>query len=426
MATIPTVNIASPAFKADPYPYYALLRAEAPGHRVVLPDKQDAWLVTRYDDVAALLKDDRFSKDRQKALTLDQRKRGPWIPAVFRPLMKNMLDADPPDHTRLRALVHQAFTPKLVEGMRGRIQGLTDGLLDAAAGRGTMDLIRDFALPLPTTVIAEILGVPAVDRHKFRRWTNAFVTASTSGWAKLRAIPHAMAFVGYLRRLIAARRKQPRDDLVSALVVAEEAGDKLTGDELLSMLFLLLVAGHETTVNLIGNGTLALLAHPDQWERLRAEPGLIKSAVEELLRYDSPVEAATERYALEDVTIAGVTIPRGALTFAVIASANRDDRQFDRPDDLDLSREPNRHLSFGQGFHYCLGAPLARLEGQIAMGALARRLPDLRLAVPRASLRWRPGLVLRGMLSLPVAFSPRKAGPPSAVRGANLARVEGI
>jgi cytochrome P450 PksS len=336
--------------------------------------------------------------------------------------MRNMLDADPPDHTRLRALVHQAFTPKLVEGMRGRIQGLTDGLLDAAAGRGTMDLIRDFALPLPTTVISEILGVPAADRHKFRRWTNAVATASTSGWAKLRAIPHAMAFVGYLRRLIAARRKAPRDDLVSALVKAEEAGDQLSGDELLSMLFLLLVAGHETTVNLIGNGTLALLTHADQWERLCAEPGLIKSAVEELLRYDSPVEAATERYAMEEVTIAGVAIPRGALTFAVIASANRDDRQFDRPDDLDLAREPNRHLSFGQGFHYCLGAPLARLEGQIALATLARRLPDLRLAVPRSSLRWRPGLVLRGMLSLPVAFASRRGGPPLADREASLAR----
>ncbi|HWE38006.1 MAG TPA: cytochrome P450 [Isosphaeraceae bacterium] len=425
MATIPPVNIASPAFKADPYPYYALLRAEAPVHRVTLPDKQDAWLVTRYDDVAALLKDDRFSKDPQKALTPDQKKRQPWIPGVFRPLLKNMLDVDPPDHTRLRGLVHQAFTPRLVEAMRGRIQALTDALLDDAARRGTMDLIRDFALPLPTTVIAEILGVPAADRHKFRRWTNAFVTASTSPWAKLRSIPHAMAFVRYLRRLIAARRDRPRDDLVSALVIAEEAGDQLTGDELLSMLFLLLVAGHETTVNLIGNGTLALLGHPDQWERLRSEPTLIRSAVEELLRYDSPVESATERYALEGVTIAGATIPRGGLSFAVIASANRDDRQFDRPDDLDLAREPNRHLSFGQGVHYCLGAPLARLEGQIALATLARRLPDLRLAVPKASLRWRPGLVLRGMTSLPVAFSPRKAGSTSADRDVDLIHVDG-
>ena len=221
----------------------------------------------------------------------------------------------------------------------------------------------------------------------------------------LKAIPSAMAFLRYIRRLVASRRADPRDDLVSALVQAEEAGEQLSEDELVAMVFLLLVAGHETTVNLIGNGMLALLKNPDQMERLRADPTLIKSAVEELLRYDSPLETATERYAREDVTIAGVTIPRGGLVYAVLASANRDERQFPDPDALDITREPNRHLSFGLGPHFCLGAPLARLEGQVAIGTLLRRLPDLRLAVAPESLRWRRGLVLRGLEALPVAFT---------------------
>jgi len=220
----------------------------------------------------------------------------------------------------------------------------------------------------------------------------------------LKAIPNAMAFLGYIRKLIKARRANPQDDLVSALVQAEEAGEQLSEDELLAMIFLLLVAGHETTVNLIGNGTLALLEHPDQLERLRNDPALIKPAVEELLRYASPLETATERYARENITIAGDTIPRGAMVFAVIASANRDERQFANPDALDITREPNKHLSFGLGPHYCLGAPLARLEGQIAILTLLRTLPDLRLSVAPHVLRWRPGLVLRGLESLPVAF----------------------
>jgi cytochrome P450 PksS len=410
MAPIPDLNITSSEFKADPYPFYARLRAEEPIHRVMLPDGQPAWLVTRYDDVVAVLKDERFLKDRLKALTPEQAAQFPWIPGVFRPLMRNMLDLDPPDHTRLRGLVHKAFTPRLVEGLRPRIQELTDELLDAATGRGRIDLIRDFALPLPATVIAEILGVPARDRHKFHRWSRAVMVASLSLWHKLAAIPNVMAFLRYIRSLTRARRANPRDDLISALVAAEEAGDRLSEEELLAMVFLLLVAGHETTVNLIGNGTLALLRHPDQKERLLDDPSLIKSAVEEFLRYDSPVEMATERAAREDVTIGGATIPRGEMVFVVIASANRDERQFERPDELDLAREPNRHLAFGLGVHYCLGAPLARLEGQIAIATLLRRMPDLRLAVPPDRLRWRRGLVLRGLEELPVAFS-RAARP---------------
>jgi cytochrome P450 PksS len=403
MASIPEVDIAGAKFKANPYPFYARLRAEAPVHRVNLPARQTAWLITRYEDVAVALKDGRFVKNKAAALTSEQAAKEPWVPRMFRPLERNMLDLDPPDHTRLRSLVHRAFSPRLVEQMRGRIQSLADDLLSAARGRGSMDLISDYALPIPTTVIAEMLGVPDRDRHRFHRWSRSIVAASPSGWGMLRAIPSAMAFLRYIRRLIASHRVAPHDDLIGALVEAEEAGEQLTEDELVAMVFLLLVAGHETTVNLIGNGMLALLKNPDQMERLRADTTLLKSAVEELLRHESPLMTATERYAREDVTVSGVTIPRGGIVYVVIASANRDSEEFPDPDSLDISREPNRHLSFGLGPHYCLGAPLARLEGQVAIGTLLNRLPELRLAVDSESLCWRRGLVLRGLEALPVA-----------------------
>jgi cytochrome P450 PksS len=398
------VNIASPEFKANPYPFYARLRQEAPVCRVLTPDKQPTWLVTRYDDVVALLKDQRFVKDKRIALSPEQATRQPWIPRMLRPLERNMLDADPPEHTRLRGLVHNAFTPRLVENLRERVQALTEELIDAAEGKGRMDLIRDYALPLPSTIIAELLGVPAGDRHRFHRWSSTIVTAVPSRWGLLRAMPSLVAFLRYIRKLVNTRRSAAGHDLLSALVEAREEGDQLSEDELLAMISLLLIAGHETTVNLIGNGVLALLLHPEQMERLRNEPALIKTAVEELLRYDGPLETATERYGREDVTISGVTIPRGERVFPVLASANRDESQFTNPDELDLTRDPNRHLAFGLGLHYCLGAPLARLEGQIAINTLLRRLPDLRLAIPRESLRRRPGLVLHSLESLPVGF----------------------
>jgi cytochrome P450 PksS len=405
------VNIASPEFKANPFPFYARLRAETPVHPVPLPDGRTAWLITRYDDVAAALRDERFAKDPLNALTPEQLARQPWMPGFFKPLTRNMLDLDAPDHTRLRGLVSKAFTPRLVEQMRPRVQALTDHLLDRAGGRGRIDLIRDYAQPLPTTIIAEMLGVPAADRRRFQRWSNTLIMAGSSKWGVFLAIPAVWMFLRYTRGLIKARRSQPRDDLVSALAQAEEAGRQLGEDELVAMVVLLLVAGHETTVNLIGNGTLALLEHPDQLERLRDDPSLIRPAVEELLRFGSPVETGTERYAREDVTVAGVTIPRGGLVFPVIASANRDERQFPDPNKLDVTREPNKHLSFGLGAHYCLGAALARLEGQIAITTLLRRAPDLRLAVDPGELRWRPGLVLRGLKALPVAVAGPGATP---------------
>ena len=400
-------NLALAEFKANPFPYYAMLRAESPVHaRTAMAEK--AWLITCYDDVALVLKDERFAKNPANAKTPEQAANQPWFRKLkfFKAMRRTMLASDPPDHTRLRGLVTMAFTPRLIEQMRERIQRLTDELLDRVQARGGMDLIHDFALPLPTTIIAEMLGVPAEDRHKFHRWSNAMIAIS-SNWGIIKTIPNFLGLKRYLSRVVQERRANPRDDLVSALVQAEEAGERLSEDELLAMIVLLLVAGHETTVNLIGNGVLALLEHPDQLEKLRKEPALMKSALEEMLRYDSPVSMATERYAREDVVIQGVTIPRGELVFAVIASANRDERQFADPDKLDITREPNKHLSFGLGNHFCLGASLARLEGQIAIGTLLRRAPGLRLGVPPDALRWRAGSLLRGLVSLPVEFDRR-------------------
>ena len=397
-------DLASPAFKRNAHAFYARLREEAPVCRVELPDGRAFWLVTRYDDVASALKDERLVKNRARAMTSEQLRKEPWIPESFRPITRNMLDLDPPDHTRLRALVQKAFAPRLVERMRERIETLTGRLLDRALERGRMDLIGDYALPLPTTIIAEMLGVPAEDRRRFHRWSSALVASSPSGPRMLLVLPSAFAFLRYLKRFLSARRAAPRDDLVSALIEAEEAGDRLVGEELLAMVFLLLVAGHETTVNLIGNGVLALLAHPEQREKLAADPALITRAVEELLRYDGPLETATERFAREDLSIAGTAIPRGGMVLAVLASADRDPRQFANPDILDLARDPNRHLAFGLGIHYCLGAPLARLEAQVAIASLLARAPRLRLSVPPERLRWRRGLVLRGLAALPVSL----------------------
>jgi cytochrome P450 len=408
MNPIRDVNIASPAFKANPYPFYARLRAEAPVCPVVLPDKQVAWLITRYDDVQMALKDERFAKDPTNARTPEQLRKQPWIPSFFKPLVRNMLDLDAPDHTRLRGLVHKAFTPKLIEEMRERIERLANALLDAAERRGRMDLIHDYALPIPTTIIAEMLGVPAQDHRRFTGWSNTIMASTASQWWMLKAIPSSLAFIQYIRKLVKLRRAEPQDDLLSALIQSKEAGDQLSENELVAMVFLLLVAGHETTVNLIGTGTLALLEHPAEMQKLRADPSLIRSAVEELLRYGSPVETATERYAREDVTIAGATIPRGALVFAALASANRDERQFPNPDIVDIERTPNRHLAFGQGIHYCVGAPLARLEGQVAINTLLRRFPDLQLSVAPTALQWRGGLVMRGLKALPVTFTPQQ------------------
>src|SRR2546421_2242779 len=400
------VDVTDPTFKANPFPFYAQLRAEAPVFPVKLPNsisKQRAWLITRYDDVLNVLKDERFAKDRRNAMTPEQLKKLPWMPPMFKPLEHNMLDLDSPDHTRLRALVHKAFTPRLIEQMCNQIQALTNELLDRAEPNGGMDLIADFALPLPLTMIGRILGVPAQDNQKFHCWSKTLISAGTNR-NLLVLIPSIMSFMGYLKKLIKERRAHPKDDLVTALVQAKDGSDKLSGDEVLAMIFLLLVAGHETTVNLIGSGSLALLEHPDQLEKLRIEPAIIKPAIEELVRFVCPVEMATERYTREEITIAQTPIPRGELVLAVIGSANRDANYFDNPDSLDVTRENNKHLAFGLGAHYCLGAPLSRLEGQIAISTLIRRMPNLRLSIAPDQIRWRGGIILRGLEALPVAF----------------------
>lgn len=382
-------DLADPRFKADPHPTYARLRAKAPVFRSWLGRGKPVWLVTRYDDVAALLRDPRFAKDPAHARS----GAAPWMPGFLRPLTRNMLDLDAPDHTRLRSLVQKAFTPRLVERLRPRIEGLADELITRATRGGRMELVRDYALPIPLTIIGELLGIPAADRDRFHRWSTTIVSA-TPGIGAVRLLPTVWSMFRYLRRQFAARRADPRDDLITALVQAEEAGDRLDDDELLAMVFLLLVAGHETTVNLIAGGVLALLQHPDQLDRLRADPALLRPAIEELARFVSPVELATERYAREDVEIAGVAIRRGEMVLGVIGSANRDEAHFASPDTLDLAREPNRHLAFGLGAHYCLGAPLARLEASIAIPMLLDRAPALRLR--DADVRWRRHAFLRG------------------------------
>src|SRR4030095_10271586 len=262
-----SVDIVSTEFKANPFPFLASLRASRPVFQTSLPDRTPVWLITRYEDVLALFRDERFVKNRRSALTPEQLRKLPWTPPMFRPLERNMLDLDPPDHTRLRSLSHKAFTAGLVEQMRSRSQTVADELLDTVAGRGEMDLIKDFALPLPMTIITEILGVPTSDRDKFHKWSQAVVSLS-SPKANLRVLPSVWLFIRYLRRFFKMRRREPRGDLVSALIAAEESVDKLSEDELLAMVFLLLIAGHETTVNLVGNGVLALLENPDQMEHL--------------------------------------------------------------------------------------------------------------------------------------------------------------
>ncbi len=412
MTTTALPDIRSPAFKADPQPACAHARAAGAVVRVPLPDvhlpggAQEAYLVTRYEDAAAVLRDERFVKDVRSVRPPDQRQM-PWMPKSLRALGRTMLDTDGADHRRLRTLVRDTSAPKYIAALEPRVQALADELLDRMAAAGRADLVADYALQLPLTVIAEIMGVSRRDRMRFRRWVSRMLLSSTSarpGLAMLRMLPTALAMMRFLRRLIAERRAHPRDDLVSRLAAMEEAGDRLSEDELLSMVFILLIAGYETTVNLIATGTLLLLSHPDQLARLRADPELIGSTVEELLRLATPVDVATERYASEDLELGGVAIPRGALVLVAIVSANADEAHFPVPECLDVARTENRHLAFGMGPHYCLGAPLARLEGRIALGSLVRRFPDLRLAVPAGELRWKPGLTLRGLTSLPVRF----------------------
>jgi cytochrome P450 len=395
------IDITDAKFKADPFAFYKHVREGAGVCRAKPTRLGDPWLVTRYTDVSALLKDNRLAKNPANALSPEQLARM-RIPKMFAPLMRNMLSQDDPVHARLKKLVQSAFTPKRVEQLVENTQKISSGLLDKIASHETFDLIEDYALPLPVIVISELLGVPKGDRERFAHWSRILIRNSTVPWKMILSLPQIILFMRYLRRLVEMKRAEPDDALVSGLVAAESEGERLSPDELLGMIAILLTAGHETTTNLIGNGTLSLLQNPDQLQQLKSEPEIIDSAIEELLRHSGPVETASERYAMQDIEIAGTMIPRGSLVFGVIASANRDRQQFALPDMLDLTRKPNRHLTFGEGGHYCVGAALARMEGRIAFADLFDRFPNLELAVPAEKLKWRSGVILRGIDHLPL------------------------
>jgi cytochrome P450 len=315
----------------------------------------------------------------------------------------HMLNSDPPDHERLRKLVNKAFTARRVEQLRPRIEAITAGLLDDMSTQREVDLLASFAFPLPITVICELLGVPVADRDEFRAWS-ATIVADSVAPEVFQA--HATAMTGYFRALLAARRREPADDLLSALIAARDDADRLSEDELLSMAFLLLVAGHETTVNLIASGTLALLLNPGELARLRADRSLLGAAVEELLRYAAPVNNATVRFTGEPVEIGGVLIGPGEVVLVSLSGANRDPGRYADPERLDVGRDSGGHVAFGHGIHYCLGAPLARLEAEIAFGRLLERFPGMTLAVPPEALRWRPSTLIHGLESLPVRLVP--------------------
>ncbi|MFE6288264.1 cytochrome P450 [Streptomyces sp. NPDC057877] len=383
------------SFTRDPYSVYARLRAQGPVHRIRMPEGgAQAWLVVGYEAGRAALADPRLSKDWGKA--------SPALPLGTVSSGPHMLRADPPDHTRLRKLVAREFTARRVEELAPRIQKTADALLDRmlAAPDGRADLVEALSFPLPISVICELLGVPDLDRASFRTWSNEALDATDPAVRKAAAASMAR----YLTDLVHGKRQHPGDDLLSALMhPAHDDGDRLSAEELIGMAWLLLVAGHETTVNLISNGVLALLTHPDQLAALRADPSLIDGAVEEILRYDGPVETPTYRFTTEPVTIGGTVIPGGGeLVLVALADANRDPARFAAPGRFDISRDARGHVAFGHGIHYCLGAPLARLEARIALGTLLGRCPGLALDIHPAAITWRSGMMIRGPRSLPV------------------------
>ena len=378
-------------FTQNPYPVYAKLRESDPVFKVMFPHGEFGWIVTRYEDAVEVLKDQRFSKDVAKRY-------GPENQTVF---VNNMLFSDPPDHRRLRGLVQKAFTPKLIADMRSHIQDIADDLLNNIGSRDKMNLIDEYAFPLPIIVISEILGVPLEDQDKFRVWSNSIIDASSSDHAEMFE-QHAKEFTEYLTDWFAKVRENPGTDLISQLVIAEESGQQLSENELLGVVSLLIIAGHETTVNLIGNGVLALLEHPEQRDLLIQKPELIHNAIEEMLRYNGPVEFSTSRWALEDVEFRGQSIAKGELVIVALDSANRDADKFQDADIFDITRDKSSHLAFGKGIHLCLGAPLARLEGEIAINTLLARYPEIQLQTDVNELEWRPGMIVRGVKEIPV------------------------
>ncbi|MFE5091531.1 cytochrome P450 [Streptomyces sp. NPDC056638] len=379
-------------FTANPYPYYEKLRAAGPVHTIRTDEFERIWLVVGYGEGRAALADQRFGKEWQGLVDR---------PEGDDPIFANMLELDAPHHTRLRRLVTREFTARRVEALRPRVQQITDELLDAMVPAGRADLVDALAFPLPMTVICELIGVPDLDRNTFRKLSNDVVTPSTPEQER-----EAVVAMGvYLAELIEDKRCSQGDDLMSALVrTRDEEGDGLSPDELVGMAFLLLVAGHETTVNLISNGVRALLHHPDQLGALRADFGLLDGAVEEMLRYDGPVETATFRFPREPVEIGQRVIPAGEPVLISLAGADRDPGRYPEPDRFDIRRDTQGHLAFGHGLHFCLGAPLARMEGRIAIRSLLERCPRLALDVDAGKPDWLPGMLIRGVRELPVRW----------------------
>jgi cytochrome P450 len=398
-------DVLAPEAIRDPYTVYRRLRADDPVH---WSEALEGWILTRYDDVVSALRDPRLSAARIGA----SKGASNAYQDLVRVLSMAIPFSDPPDHTRLRALANKAFTSRVVERMRDFVEETVSELLDKVSEQGRMDLIADFAFPLPVIVIAKIIGVGPGERdrlHAFSHALSEFIGGDYEKEGRHGRADRALRDVSAcFRELIAKRRARPEDDLMSALIAAEERGDVLSEEELIMNCGILLFAGYETTANLIGNGLLALLQHPNEAAELRSDPGIIGAAVEELLRYDSPVSWLV-RVALEDLVVRGRRIEKGQRVFVSIGSANRDQEQFVDPDRLNFHREDNRHIAFGYGIHFCLGAPLARLEGRLAFPALLSRLGPLRIDAER--LEWRSTLFFRGLTSLPLAFEAKMRGP---------------
>ncbi|MFI7344719.1 cytochrome P450 [Streptomyces sp. NPDC049936] len=396
-------------FATDPYPAYAWLRRHSPVHWTKLPSGVEAWLVTRYGDAREALADGRLSKNPEHHAEDAKGKSKTGIPGERSAnVMTHLLNIDPPDHTRLRRLVSKAFTPRRVAEFAPRVQELTDGLIDLFAASGEADLIHDFAFPLPIYAICDLLGVPREDQDDLRVWAGMMIR---HGGGQRGGVARSVKKIrAYLAELIHRKRDDLGDDLISGLIRASDHGEHLTENEAAAMCFVLLFAGFETTINLIGNGMYTLMRHPQERARMqesieRGESALLDSGIEELLRYDGPVELATWRYATEPLVIGQQRIAAGDPVLVVLAAANRDPDRFTEPDTLDLTRRDSQHLGYGHGIHYCLGAPLARLEGRTALETLLRRLPDLQLATDPGDLRWRGGLIMRGLRDLPVRFT---------------------
>lgn len=406
MSTAQRYDLYSHDFRLTTHETYARMREESPVHvQPGLDGETPIWFVTRYDDVVELLTDnDRFVVDPKLALTPAELEAHAAELQADERASENLLAKDGEDHRRLRRLVTKAFTPRMVEHLRPRIQQIADDLIDGVEARGRMELVDDFAFPLPITVIAELLGIPVEDRDRFRVWSsNAVMPAFTPEDREL-ARRRGDEFIAYLEELFARRRGEADDDLVSALLQAEDGGDTLSEHELYSMVVLLIVAGHETTVSLITTAVHTLLTHPEELAALTANPSLMSTAVEEFVRFGSPVERAITRWVAADTALGGEKLRRGELVIAVLGSANRDAAQFPNAAGLDISRAANRHVGFGRGAHYCLGAPLARLETEIALDTLFQRLSNLRLAIAEDDLSWRPIPLFRSLAALPVEW----------------------